>query len=260
MTRLRATAKEVDFYKNPTILSRLVLNQKYASAISRLQRFPEEASTWVCSKRNPYRGRSISLAPGRKAGRGLERFSSSRFDLPKPSSPQSLEYSIRQLPIHVACANLLRTKDDLALRADLERLIHSLVITYPNACTQADHEGKLPLHEALWHAAKPETISILLMAAPLILHVRDNHGRNPLDLNRFRRGENMEQINQMLLRGTHFWEQARATAIFKMEAMRRNQKNISDGKTDTPKEPELQRKVSSERVDPVTWVSVCTHQ
>lgn len=210
---------EVDFYKCPTILSRLILNQKYGSAIKRLQRFPEEAATWVSSKRNPFLGRAISLAPNSHKVNGVRRFNSSRYNLPRVSS-RNLEYSVRQLPIHVACANLLRAKEDEHLRNSLESLIVKLVVAYPNSCHEVDHEGKLPLHEALWQDAKVHTIAMMLIAAPLTLHARDKYGRAPLDLNRFRDGTNKEQINTMLLRGTHFWEQSRRTAVAKMEERR----------------------------------------
>lgn len=39
---------ECDFYENPTLLSRLILHQKYAAALRRVRQHPTEAHTWVC--------------------------------------------------------------------------------------------------------------------------------------------------------------------------------------------------------------------
>jgi len=40
-----------NFYRNPTFLSRLVLNQKHKSAIKRLRKTPSKATVWMCSRR-----------------------------------------------------------------------------------------------------------------------------------------------------------------------------------------------------------------
>ena len=64
--------REVDFYRNPTVLGRCIVNQKYGNAVKRALQQPEEAKIWLCSKRNT----------------------------------DGDQYTIRQLPIHIACANL----------------------------------------------------------------------------------------------------------------------------------------------------------
>jgi regulator of replication initiation timing len=206
--------EQVDFYRNPTILSRLVLNEKYASALKRLNNHPEEASTWVCSKRNPFKGKDVQSYFKRSQSRRRSLSSASSIRrLNSKLDPQLLDYSIRQLPIHVACSSLFRAS--AAQRADLELLITHLAVMYPDGCQQPDHEGKLPLHEAVWHNASPETISVLLMASPSTLHERDKFGRAPLELNRFRSGEDKEQIKDMLLRGVAYWESARTEALLR---------------------------------------------
>ena len=206
------TIRQVDFYKNPTILSRLILNEKYASALKRLKNYPDEASTWVCSKRNPFKGKDIQsyFKRSQSSRRSLSSAQSIRR-LNSKLDPKLLDYSIRQLPIHVACSSLFRASS--AQRADLELLITHLAVMYPDGCQQPDHEGKFPLHEAVWHNASPETISVLLMASPSMLHERDKYGRAPLELNRYRSGENKEQIKDMFLRGVAYWESARTEAL-----------------------------------------------
>lgn len=207
-----STIRQVDFYKNPTILSRLILNEKYASALKRLKNYPDEASTWVCSKRNPFKGKDIQsyIKRSQSSRRSLSSAQSIRR-LNSKLDPKLLDYSIRQLPIHVACSSLFRASS--AQRADLELLITHLAVMNPDGCQQPDHEGKFPLHEAVWHNASPETISVLLMASPSMLHERDKYGRSPLELNRYRSGENKEQIKDMFHRGVAYWESARTEAL-----------------------------------------------
>jgi hypothetical protein len=204
------TIRQVDFYKNPTILSRLILNEKCASALKRLKNHPDEASTWVCSKRNPFNGKDVQSYF--KRSKSSQRSLSSAPTM-RRLDPQLLDYSIRQLPIHAACSSLFRASS--TQRTDLELLITHLAVMYPDGCQQPDHEGKLPLHEAVWHNASPETISVLLMASPSTLHERDKYGRAPVELNRFRSGEDKEQIKDMFLRGVAYWESARTEALMR---------------------------------------------
>lgn len=124
----------------------------------------------------------------------------------------TLDYTMRQLPIHAACSNLLRSSNNEKLRMDLEKLISHLAFEYPESCAYIDHEGKFPLHEAIWQNAKPSTIAMIIMACPEIIHKRDKFGRNPLELNRLRKGEHTDQIKDMLLQGPLFWETARKEA------------------------------------------------
>ena len=62
---------ERDFYQNPTILSRLILHQKYPAAIRRLKKVPTEAAIWVSSTRggtnNYHSRRNADETAGRAA-------------------------------------------------------------------------------------------------------------------------------------------------------------------------------------------------
>jgi len=240
--RAEAT-KQCDFYQNPTILSRLILNQKYASALRRLKNYPEEASVWVCSKRNPFK-RNVQFASHRSlVSRPSMRRLNSKLD------PQLLDYSIRQLPIHVACHSLFRCYE--SERVEVERLITHLAVIYPAGCEQPDHEGKLPLHEALWHNASPTTLSVLLMASPSTLHERDKYGRAPMELNRFRSGEDKEQVKHMLLRGVAYWESARDEAV--MLTKQGNDNDILRNISMRLQKGASLGDVSYDLVEPVTW-------
>ncbi|KAL7576402.1 hypothetical protein ACA910_018207 [Epithemia clementina (nom. ined.)] len=56
--------QEVDFFTNPTVLSRLIHNQKFGAAISRLEKQgPAEACIWVCTKRKLPPAALQSFAP-----------------------------------------------------------------------------------------------------------------------------------------------------------------------------------------------------
>jgi hypothetical protein len=179
---------EVDFYRNPTILSRLILNQKYASAITRLRKKPSEASVWVCGKRKPRKGKSRVNTP----------------------------FSFRQLPIHFACTNLGRECDSRA-QSTLNELITSLIVAYPAACREVDHKERLPLHEAISHGAMPETISMFLMAYPKSVHSPDKLGRTPKEINQYGTGECKKRVENMLSLDVDFWVQAHSEAILRLQ-------------------------------------------
>ncbi len=262
---------EVDFYRNPTILSRLILNQKYASAIKRLRLHPEEASVWVCSKRQT--SKTSNLRPS-----ALRSMLGRRSAQRRNNQAEVVEYSLRQLPIHVACSGLFRTSD-AKLRAELEKLITHLVVAFPDGCGMVDHEGKLPLHEAIWHNGSPETISMLLMASPGTLHDRDKFGRSPIELNRFRSGSNKGEIKELLLLGVEFWKQARqeaklrlkhafvppcSTSVGSVSVLAMNQSDMgSIGTGDSsnrmrgpiPMDPSFRKpvKIESEEIEPIAW-------
>jgi hypothetical protein len=172
-----------------------------------------------------------------------------------PTPPPSYYYSLRQLPIHVACSNLFRHVD-ARLREQLEKLITHLVVVHPEGCLQVDHEGRLPLHEAIWHNCTAATVSILLMAAPATIHARDKYGKSPLELNLNRCAaitnfvgnsnsggsgsdheptipstgttagnmalslqqlQEQRRIHDLLQKGVQFWEHARQEAMLRMK-------------------------------------------
>lgn len=180
---------ETDFYTNPTLLSRLVLSQKFAGAIKRVFNNPDEASVWVCAKRLQSR------------------------------ASESEGYSIRQLPIHIACSNLGRTHDFQMLRL-LNELIALLIFACPKGAHETDHRERLPIQEAVCNGASPDTIALFLMAMPEAIHVKDNLGRSLLELNRYHKGvgkEEKESIHQMLSRGVDFWVKARTEAALRLQ-------------------------------------------
>lgn len=176
---------ETDYYQNPTLLSRLILNQKYGSALRRLYSTPVEARIWLCSQR---------ATPG------------------TPTRKDSERYSIRQLPIHMACSNIVCTHDIRASR-QLNELIATLVFTHPKGAHLPDHKGRLPLHEAIWYGADPRTLSIFLMSKPEALLMKDHKGRSLMDLNQHRSGLRKEEVRQLLQKGLNFWRTARDEAF-----------------------------------------------
>ena len=267
---------ECDFYLNPTLLSRLILHQKYASAIRRVKKYPLEASTWVASTRK----RTTSAAAKSHSGNnnnnncsfenttvisGLTDHSPCEFselgagapatvctpDAPlevrkwqrrgktprttKPATPSSkkigdeakkhepqdedenpnaisssnsttepLDYSFRQLPLHMACSSLSRVYDK-ALRKKLNELIGQLVVTFPAAARYRDHQGRLPLHEAVWNNANPDTVTMMLISYPEGVDELDIYGRTVAELNEHRKGPYKQEMRRMLLRPRSFW-------------------------------------------------------
>jgi hypothetical protein len=193
---------EVDFYDSPTTLSRLILHQKYESALRRLGKAPYEASTWVSAIRAPDDDDDETIKTSITIN-------------------SSVQFSFRQMPLHMACGELARVKDrDSVYRGNLEHLIRKLVTVYPDAAKKRDHDNKLPLHEALWHLASPQTVSILIMAYPEAAEEQDIFGRSPLQITQTRRGgntEHKEAIVKMLLKSPSFWDLARKEMTLKMK-------------------------------------------
>jgi hypothetical protein len=185
--------RECDFYTNPTLMSRLILHQKYAAAVRRLQQYPTEAAVWVCVKRQ-----RSTKSKDAATGNGS-------------NNDGGKEYTMRQLPLHMACQDLARVGIEASNRAPLEELIAHLILAYPTACARQDHSGSWPLHEAIWYTAKPETISHLLCGAPGIANSNDQYGRSCIYLNRHCRSrtpEDQAHVQVMLQRGVAFWETA----------------------------------------------------
>ena len=182
----------------------------------------------------------------------------------------TLDYTMRQLPIHAACSNLLRSANNEKLRMELEKLISHLAFVYPDSCSFIDHEGKFPLQEAIWQNAKPSTIAIIIMACPGIIHERDKFGRNPLELNRYRKGEHSDQIKVMLLQGPLFWKTAQKEASQRTKLRQPQEQkcsNFYNNEIDIPSRDapsQLQKTASpptakekpSHIVEPVTWIKL----
>jgi len=208
-TRGQGGAIETDFYQHPTILSRMILFGKYASANQRCRDHPSEASVWVCSKR-----KARQVAP-------LSNIFKSPQQQQQQQQNQSSSFSLRQLPIHIACTALAFTHDNL-LRTQLQQLIVRLVVTYPDGCSTVDHGGRLPLHEAIWSNASPETISMILMAAPESIEYHKTHptgatAKSPVELNERRTGQHKAEIQDMLKLGVQYWDNARKEAKLRLK-------------------------------------------
>lgn len=177
---------EVDFYYEPTILSRLVLNQKYGRAIGRVHEYPHESRIWVCAKR-------------------------------KSHDDSVVQYTIRQLPIHIAVSNLVRTHDS-KLRTLLNELIGTLIYANPQGAHEVDHRDRLPLFEAVWYGAAPDAIRLFLMAQPEAILLRDKMGRSLKDLNQHRPpGGDTNRVNELLGREVTFWKRAREQARIRLK-------------------------------------------
>ena len=240
--------KEVDFFANPTVLSRLIQNQKFSAAISRLEKQgPGEASVWVCTKRklpptlhhaetkktneaiNVSSRSLVSTSKGsaasnnKKSTMGKKTVKSGKAGAASASDDATTNsdtpFTFRQLPIHMACGSLFRVEDQ-ALRQDLEQLIARLVIAYPEGCSRLDHQGRYPLHECIWYNAAPPIVSALLMAAPEIARLGDSQGVTPTILNEHRKCSNpmhKKMVRGMLKKSPEFWKAARKEAEFRMK-------------------------------------------
>jgi hypothetical protein len=80
-----------------------------------------------------------------------------------------------------------------------------------------DHRNILPIQEAVWYGAAPETIALFLMARPEALFVADHLGRSLGELNRYRAGSEREAVQQMLCQDISFWNTARKEATFRLQ-------------------------------------------
>lgn len=258
-----------DFYANPTVLSRLILHQKYAAAMKRLSKHPMEASTWVCRARAKNDEGCRAPAPCRNAALRIGRIGPrvGRHHLP-PRSPkkvppvynphqerdgQLFSYSYRQLPIHSACQNLGLYNSDTAspLKTELENLIVRLILAYPAGCQHPDHVGRYPLHGAIRYAApRLDVITLLLTAAPTILAVKDLTGCTPQETNRLVATKTAhtlqrQRIGKLLLKGRSFWEEVRHQAM-------RQSKRAADHET-VWSDPLPAPLANQQTVQPLAW-------
>ena len=208
------TGLETDFFLQPTILSRLILNQKYGRAIQRVFEHAEETSTWLCAKHNQSSTNPTSMKRFGESPATLLPSSSTSTSSPLPDT--TITHSIRQLPIHLACSNLCRIQDTSAVSL-LNELISVLVFAYPDGAHTPDHRNIYPIQEAIWYGVKPETVAIFFMAKPESLLIIDHHGRSLSDINQYRNGKGKEAIQLMLDRGVRFWKVARDEAALRLQ-------------------------------------------
>jgi hypothetical protein len=187
--------QQCGFYQNPTVLSRLILHEKYAAANRRALSHRAEASVWVCaSRQDDTTANQQSLMNSVVLDSGG---------------------SIRQLPIHTACDQLSRLShssdiDNLRIRKEIEAVIATLVYIYPDGCSMEDHRGSLPLHEAIRCMASKE------MGSPAALTLKEScSGLTALELLTEQDRRHLvftDEVNHLLAKGVSFWEHARQKA------------------------------------------------
>ncbi|KAL3795734.1 hypothetical protein ACHAW5_007340 [Stephanodiscus triporus] len=157
--------REVD-YENRTILFRLVLKKDWDGVASRVNLFPDEASTWIVTK--GFNG-NLRFLPIHKA---------CVLD-PPPAIIMALIAAFPEgvaradqdgwLPLHCAC---FYSAQDATIAAILQ--------ADPKAAQRKDDDGRLPLHYACLKGASENVVSKLLGAHVKGALVKDNDGRMPL--------------------------------------------------------------------------------
>jgi hypothetical protein len=239
---------EVDYYLNPTMLSQLILHQMYKSAIQRILNHPDEVSIWLCSFADKPNTTTTNTATNALSPTNVSSSPPLPPSSPSSSSPSSIlhqqpqaqaQYTIRQLPIHIACMNLCRTSD-VTKHTLLNELISLLVYTYPIGAHQVDHRGIYPIQQVIFYGnATPETIAIFLMAKPESLLMVDQYGRTLRDLHQYRVNRYTKKhaastttrttttfattqqqqmaIQRLLDRTVQFWKVARSEAAVRLQ-------------------------------------------
>ena len=159
--------RECDMYRNPTILSRLIRNRHFASAVRRLDEHRAEASVWICTKRRS-------------------------------------ETVLRQLPLHMACAQL-RVEDENWIQ-----LVGKLVLVFPEATSLPDGQGRLALAQVLTHEKVLPTIVVALTVPdPDILYRTDDYYQaTPIEVYQQHHTTPDPQILALLRKPQSFWETA----------------------------------------------------
>mmetsp|Transcript_40895 Transcript_40895/g.73718 ORF Transcript_40895/g.73718 Transcript_40895/m.73718 type:complete len:652 (-) Transcript_40895:211-2166(-) len=194
--------REVD-YENRTILFRLILKKDWEGVSTRLNLFPDEASTWIVTK--GFNG-NLRFLPLHKAC--------------VLSPPQAIIVSLIQafpvgvtrtdqdgwLPLHCACfyaappaaivaliqadPKAAQKKDDdgrlalhyACLKSAPEQVISQLLGAHVKAALAKDNDGRMPLHHACSKAAPDGVIETLVRLGPKAAQSKDNNGRLPLHL------------------------------------------------------------------------------
>jgi len=204
--------KVCDFYNNPTILSRLILQQKYGLAIKRLEAHPEEAMIWV--------GRARRTLPDEKIEEGRTVQKLRKNKTPAVFNPHKLDDGTtivsKQLPLHMCCHNLALYNSALLLplKKDLNKLVKRLIDVYPVSCKFADFQGSFPLHLCIRHGASTKVVSMALTAAASVVSLSDCEGVTPAEWNQLCTTDHCrrDRINQLLQRGPAFWKVVRSNA------------------------------------------------
>jgi len=194
--------REVD-YENRTILFRLILKRDWEGVATRLNLFPDEASTWIVTK--GFNG-NLRFLPLHKAC----------VLSPPPAIMSSLIHAFPNgvtradqdgwLPLHCACfysappgaiealihadTKAAQKKDDdgrlplhyACLKSAPEQVISQLIGAHVKAALAKDNDGRMPLHHACSKAAPDGVIETLVRLGPKAAQSKDNNGRLPLHL------------------------------------------------------------------------------
>jgi len=99
----------------------------------------------------------------------------------------------------------------------LEELIQVLVTAYPEACSEPDELGRLPLHEVIAWKASLNIISIIFMAYPQALFERDSSGWLPLERNALVDRPDRQDVEKLFFDGYRIWEQCQTEAILRFQ-------------------------------------------
>jgi len=194
--------REVD-YENRTILFRLILKKDWDGVSTRLNLFPDEASTWIVTK--GFNG-NLRFLPLHKAcvlgpPPHIIRLLIQAFPTGVTRADQD-----GWLPLHCACfyaapmasiealieadPKASQKKDDdgrmplhyACLKGAPEQVVTQLLGAHVKAALAKDNDGRMPLHHACSKAAPDAVIESLVRLGPKAAQSKDNNGRLPLHL------------------------------------------------------------------------------
>ena len=194
--------REVD-YENRTILFRLILKKDWDGVASRLNMFPDEASTWIVTK--GYAG-DLRFLPLHKAC--VLSPPPQIVDALLKAFPDGVTRSDQDgwLPLHCACfynapaasidhliqadPKATQKKDDdgrlplhyACLKSAPESVVNQLLNAHIKGALAKDNDGRMPLHHACSKAASDQVIETLVRLGPKAAQSKDNNGRLPLHL------------------------------------------------------------------------------
>jgi len=221
-----------DFYKNPPILSRLILQQKYTAASRRLASHPNEARIWIC------RSRRFEIHKKKRDPPAYQRahtvYDRRDYVTPITNSKAPREYEttlfFKALPLHMACHNLALYAHTASLRPlqqELEKLIMRLIKAYPVSCKYPDLQNQYPLHMCVRSTADIRLVTRILITAPSVMTLPDGDRVTVAEYNQLctTNHQHRERIDEILQRGRLFWEAARLNAI----EHRKEEKNQQSG-------------------------------
>lgn len=153
-------------YEHRTTLFRQIMGKEWDKAISRCDKFSEEASTWIVTRGFngnlrflPLHKACVLQPPNRVVEVLIEAY---------PDGVQAKDQD-GWLPIHCACF----------YRAS-EGLVNALLEANPKGAGVKDDEGRLPIHYACLKGAPIGVVQALLNAFPKGAQIKDDDGRLPI--------------------------------------------------------------------------------